>query len=260
MKAILSIIVTSLFVSNAYAQAPADAQAPAVQAPVQVPVQVQAPAANVDVSVYRALGAEIGKSLKIFELNAQELGHVVSGLQDQISGAMTSAETEQLSALRPKIQELAQKKMEEQKEKNKKISQDFLAVAATKPGAQKTASGLIYTSKVEGTGPSPKAEDTVKVHYRGTLTTGEEFDSSYKRNEPTEFPLNRVIKCWTEGVQLMKVGGKAELICPAEIAYGDRGTPGIPPSSTLVFEVELIEIKPATPAPAPVPVPAVPAK
>ena len=248
MKAILSIIVTSLLISSAYAQAPVVTP---VQVPAPAPVPVQAPASS---SVHRALGAEIGKSLKIFELNAQELESVVSGLKDQISGRMTQEETDKLAALRPEIQSLAQKKMEAQKEKNKQEATVFLAQAATKPGAQKKDSGLIYTSKVEGTGPHPKAEDTVKVHYRGTLVTGEEFDSSYKRNEPTEFPLNRVIKCWTEGVQLMKVGGKAELICPSDIAYGDRGTPGIPPSSTLIFEVELLEIKPAT-APAPVQTP-----
>lgn len=250
MKAILSIIVTSLLISSAYAQAPVVTPVQ-VPAPAPVPVQATAPAQS---SVHRALGAEIGKSLKIFELNAQELESVVSGLKDQISGRMTQEETDKLAALRPEIQSLAQKKMEAQKEKNKQEATVFLAQAATKPGAQKKDSGLIYTSKVEGTGPHPKAEDTVKVHYRGTLVTGEEFDSSYKRNEPTEFPLNRVIKCWTEGVQLMKVGGKAELICPSDIAYGDRGTPGIPPSSTLIFEVELLEIKPAT-APAPVQAP-----
>lgn len=244
MKAILSIIVTSLLISSAYAQAPV---------PVPAPEPIPAPAVQLS-DVHRALGAEIGKSLKIFELNAQDLEYVVSGLKDQISGKMTQAETDKLAALRPEIQSLAQKKMEAQKEKNKKEADVFLAQASSKPGAQKKASGLIYTSKVEGTGPSPKAEDTVKVHYRGTLVTGEEFDSSYKRNEPTEFPLNRVIKCWTEGVQLMKVGGKAELICPSDIAYGDRGTPGIPPSSTLIFEVELLEIKPAA-APAPVQAP-----
>ena len=106
-----------------------------------------------------------------------------------------------------------------------------------------TASGLVYQSLKEGKGPSPAASDTVKVHYRGTFPDGKEFDSSYKRNEPTSFPLNRVIPCWTEGVQLMKVGGKAKLICPAAIAYGQRGAGGvIPPNATLHFEIELLEI------------------
>ncbi len=106
-----------------------------------------------------------------------------------------------------------------------------------------TASGLTYRSLTEGTGASPSASDTVKVHYRGTLMDGTEFDSSYKRGQPAEFPLNRVIKCWTEGVQRMKVGGKAKLVCPPAIAYGERGAPGaVPPNATLNFEVELLGI------------------
>jgi FKBP-type peptidyl-prolyl cis-trans isomerase FkpA len=107
-----------------------------------------------------------------------------------------------------------------------------------------TASGLVYDSLKEGSGASPTAADTVKVHYRGTLANGTEFDSSYKRNEPAEFPLGRVIKCWTEGVQMMKPGGKARLTCPPAIAYGERGAGGvIPPNATLTFEVELLEVK-----------------
>ena len=114
--------------------------------------------------------------------------------------------------------------------------------------AQATAApgpALTYKSVREGTGASPVATDAVKVHYRGTLMNGTEFDSSYKRNEPATFPLNRVIPCWTQGVQRMKVGGKAELVCPPELAYGERGAGGtIPPNATLRFEIELIEINP----------------
>ena len=107
-----------------------------------------------------------------------------------------------------------------------------------------TQSGLLMQVITEGQGPSPTASDVVKVHYRGTLTDGKEFDSSIARGEPAEFPLNRVIKCWTEGVQKMKVGGKARLTCPPAIAYGERGAGGvIPPNATLVFEVELLAIK-----------------
>ena len=107
-----------------------------------------------------------------------------------------------------------------------------------------TGSGLIYLSLKEGKGASPVATDTVKVHYRGTLTNGHEFDSSYKRGEPAEFPLNRVIPCWTEGVQLMKPGGKARLTCPPAIAYGERGAGGvIPPNATLQFEIELLSVR-----------------
>ena len=120
---------------------------------------------------------------------------------------------------------------------------DYLDKAAAEPGAKKTSSGLVYRELRPGTGASPKATDTVKVHYRGTLTDGKEFDSSYARNEPAEFPLNRVIPCWTEGVQMMKVGGKSRLVCPSNIAYVENGSPPeIPGGATLVFEIELLGI------------------
>lgn len=120
-----------------------------------------------------------------------------------------------------------------------------LAKAAKEAGAVVTDSGLVFRSLKDGTGASPTATDTVKVHYRGTFPDGKEFDSSFKRNQPAEFPLNRVIKCWTEGVQRIKVGGKARLTCPPAIAYGERGAGGgeIPPNATLVFEVELLDIR-----------------
>ncbi len=118
-----------------------------------------------------------------------------------------------------------------------------LEAAAKEPGAVVTASGLVFRPLKDGTGNSPKATDKVKVNYRGTFPDGKEFDSSYKRNEPIVFGLNQVIKCWTEGVQRMKVGGKAKLTCPASIAYGERGAGGvIPPNATLLFEVELLGI------------------
>ena len=119
------------------------------------------------------------------------------------------------------------------------------AAAAAPAAAVTTSSGLIYQSLQEGTGAAPKATDRVSVHYRGTFPeSGKEFDSSYKRNQPTEFPLNGVIACWTEGVQKMKVGGKAKLTCPPAIAYGSRGAGGvIPANATLNFEIELLAIK-----------------
>jgi FKBP-type peptidyl-prolyl cis-trans isomerase FkpA len=118
-----------------------------------------------------------------------------------------------------------------------------LQASAAEPREVQTASGIAITTIKEGAGASPKSSDTVKVHYRGVLTNGKEFDSSYSRKEPATFPLNRVIPCWTEGVQTMKVGGKAKLVCPPNLAYGSRGVPGtIPPDSTLIFEVELLDI------------------
>jgi FKBP-type peptidyl-prolyl cis-trans isomerase FkpA len=115
---------------------------------------------------------------------------------------------------------------------------------ASPPASAAAASGLVYKSLQDGTGASPTASDVVRVHYRGTLPDGKEFDSSHSRGQPAQFPLNRVIPCWTEGVQKMKVGGKAQLVCPPEIAYGARGTPGgpIPPNATLHFEIELLGI------------------
>ena len=123
-------------------------------------------------------------------------------------------------------------------------AQDAVTTAAAKEaGAVVTPSGLVYRALKDGTGASPSATDKVKVHYRGTFPDGKEFDSSYKRGEPIEFPLNGVIPCWTEGVQRMKVGGKAKLTCPSAIAYGARGAGGvIPPNATLLFEVELLGI------------------
>lgn len=127
---------------------------------------------------------------------------------------------------------------------------EVLAKAAKEKGAVKTDSGLVYLSLKEGKGNNPTATDTVRVHYKGYFPDGKEFDSSYGRGQPAEFPLNRVIKCWTEGVAMMKPGGKAKLTCPPAIAYGERGTGGvIPPNAVLMFEVELLAIATASAAP-----------
>jgi FKBP-type peptidyl-prolyl cis-trans isomerase FkpA len=181
-----------------------------------------------------ALGLALARELQVFNLNPTEAEQVKRGFADALSGKKPVVE---LEAYGSKIQALAQARRASQ-------SKDFLEKATKEKGAVKTESGLIYTSIKEGSGASPKAADTVKVHYRGTLTDGREFDSSYARNSPAEFPLGGVIKCWTEGVAKMRVGGKAKLVCPAAIAYGDRGAGNmIPPGATLVFEVELLEVK-----------------
>jgi len=123
-------------------------------------------------------------------------------------------------------------------------SNETIEKAAKEKGAVKTPSGMVYKSIKDGSGKSPLATNTVEVNYRGTLTNGKEFDSSYKRNQSIQFPLSGVIPCWTEGVQMMKVGGKAQLVCPPELAYGARGAgSAVPPNATLIFEVELLGVK-----------------
>jgi FKBP-type peptidyl-prolyl cis-trans isomerase FkpA len=192
-----------------------------------------------------ALGLSIEKSIAPFGLTPAELELVKKGISDGAAGKPAVS----LDAENPKIQALFQARGRAAAEAMKMSSALFLAKAATQPGAVKTASGLIYKEERAGTGASPKsAADTVKVNYRGTLINGTEFDSSYKRNMPFDTPLNRVIPCWTEGVQRMKVGGKATLICPSSIAYGDQGQPPtIPGGAALIFEVELLGVTPAVP-------------
>jgi FKBP-type peptidyl-prolyl cis-trans isomerase FkpA len=187
-----------------------------------------------------ALGLSIGKSLAVFNLSKEEVEQVKKGLTDQVTGQKSQVD---LDTYGPKIQELARSRASVKTEAEKKKSVAFLDKSAKEPGVQKTPSGLIFKETKAGTGESPKATDTVKVHYKGTLIDGTEFDSSYKRGEPASFALNQVIPCWTEGVQKLKAGGKARLVCPSEIAYGDRGAPPtIPGGATLIFEVELLEI------------------
>ena len=187
-----------------------------------------------------ALGLSIGQSLSMFNLTPQEIELVKRAITD---AANHKAEVE-LSEWGPKIDPLARARAGAVAEKQKASSAVFLAKCAAEPGAVKTESGLVYRELKVGSGASPKSTDTVKVNYRGTLTDGTEFDSSYKRNEPAQFPLNGVIRCWTEGVQRMKVGGKSQLVCPSDIAYGDQGRPSIPGGATLVFDIELLDIVP----------------
>ena len=191
---------------------------------------------------FYALGAGMARQLAPLQpFTPQEIEFLSNGLSDALQSKPLKAEPD---AMATKIREIASTRSKAAAEVEKKKGQEFLEKAAKDKGAKKTESGLIYEQVTPGTGDIPAATDTVKVNYRGTLIDGTEFDSSYKRNQPATFPLNGVIKCWTEGLQLMKVGGKAKLICPSDIAYGDRGSPPtIKPGSTLVFEVELLSIE-----------------
>ncbi|HXE62548.1 MAG TPA: FKBP-type peptidyl-prolyl cis-trans isomerase [Bryobacteraceae bacterium] len=186
-----------------------------------------------------ALGLSMSRSLQQFALSPAELDIIKRALTDASIGKPAV----ELNVWGPRIQGLVMARAAIVAQREKDASAAYLAKAAQEPGAIKTASGLVYKELTPGTGPSPTASDTVKVHYRGTLIDGTEFDSSYKRNEPATFPLNGVIPGWTEGVQLMKVGGKSRLICPSDLAYGDQGhPPTIPGGATLIFEIELLEI------------------
>jgi len=189
-----------------------------------------------------ALGLAISQSLSPFSLSEAELDMVKQGMVD---GVLKRSQKVDLQAYGPKIQQLQQSRMAALAEVEKKAGAAFLAKAATEKGATKTESGVVITPIKPGSGATPKATDVVKVHYHGTLLDGSVFDSSVKRGEPATFPLNQVVKCWTEGLQHIKVGGKSRLVCPSDLAYGERGMPPvIKPGATLIFEVELLEIIP----------------
>jgi FKBP-type peptidyl-prolyl cis-trans isomerase FkpA/FKBP-type peptidyl-prolyl cis-trans isomerase FklB len=193
-----------------------------------------------------ALGLSLAGSLASYDLSAAELEVLKAGLTDGVLKKQPKVDVRQMQT---QMRDFNQKRRQASGEKEKKESDKFLEAQAKEKGAKKTDSGLIYFEVKPGSGESPKATDTVKVHYHGTLRDGTVFDSSVDRGEPATFPLNRVIACWTEGVQRMKVGGKSKLVCPAPIAYGDRGAPPkIMPGAALVFEVELIAIEAPKPA------------
>ncbi len=186
-----------------------------------------------------ALGLLVSRNLTMFDLSPEEVAIVQRGMSDALNGKPAL----DLDTWGPKVDPLARSRQSRAASKEKERSKAYLVTAAAEPGAVKTASGLIYKELRAGTGGSPKATDRVKVNYRGTLVNGTEFDSSYKRGEPAAFPLDGVIPCWTEGLQKMKVGGKSQLVCPSEIAYGEQGQSSIPGGATLIFEVELLDIQ-----------------
>jgi FKBP-type peptidyl-prolyl cis-trans isomerase FkpA len=190
-----------------------------------------------------AAGLVLARSLKALDLSAAELEIVRRALADAHAGKPSL----DLDEWGPKIQGLAAARGERIVAREKETSAAYLAKAAGAANAIRTDSGIVYTETLAGTGASPTADDRVKVHYRGTLIDGTEFDSSYARDEPAEFPLTGVIRCWTEGVQRMKPGGKARMVCPSDLAYGDRGNNAIPGGAALVFEIELLEIVTAPP-------------
>jgi FKBP-type peptidyl-prolyl cis-trans isomerase len=206
---------------------------------VAAPAAAQTPKPDEEKALY-GIGMALADNVEIFALSPAELETVVRGLRDGVAHKAKYPRDEKLNAV---INELARSRKQVADERQKAAGPDYLAKMAAQKGAAKTASGAVVLQVKEGAGASPTASDKVRVHYAGRLVDGKEFDSSYKRGQPAEFPLDGVIKCWTEALQTMKVGGKATVVCPSDIAYGPNGRPPvIPGNAVLTFDVELLDI------------------
>ncbi|QHM73549.1 FKBP-type peptidyl-prolyl cis-trans isomerase [Mixta intestinalis] len=201
-----------------------------------------------------ALGASLGRYMENSLKEQEKLGikldktQLIAGVQDAFAGKskLSDQEIEQtLQSFEGRVKSAAQAKMEKDAKENADKGQEFAAKFAKQKGVKKTDSGLLYQVEKEGSGDTPKDSDTVVVNYKGALIDGTEFDNSYNRGEPLSFRLDGVIPGWTEGLKHVKKGGKIKLVIPPQLAYGKNGVPGIPPNSTLVFDVELLDIKPA---------------
>ncbi len=193
-----------------------------------------------DEKAFYSIGAGLSNQIQnLRPISDREFELIFKGMRDAVEGKGADINTKDSHA---RIRKLLQARKETGEAIEKAAAVDFLVAEARKPGAKKTESGLIITEMMAGRGASPSATDKVKVHYHGMLRDGTVFDSSVDRGRPSEFPLNRVIPCWTEGVAMMREGGKSRLVCPADIAYGNKRKGRIPPESVLIFEVELIEI------------------
>ena len=213
--------------------APTESTAPVASA------QTDELATDQDKTLY-AIGLVLGERITPFKLTPEEAELVALGLKDVALGNEPKAALEEYG---PRIQGLMEERMQAVAAAEKQASHAWVAEQAKLPGAQRSATGVVVIPMTEGTGANPTAESTVRVHYHGTLRDGTVFDSSVQRGEPIAFALNTVISCWTEGVQKIKVGGKAKLVCPADTAYGDQGSGDIPGGAALAFEVELLAIE-----------------
>lgn len=230
MRRFVTLVVLSSVGLGVQAQSPAPPAAP-------VPAAAGSALTDEQKSIY-AVGLLMNRTLKQFDLSPDELSLVLRALADGAAGTPAV----DLKEWGPQIEVLAEARHGRVVAREKAAAAAFLNEAATEIAAIRTPSGLVYRDMSLGAGPSPGPRDTVRVHYRGTLIDGTVFDSSYDRNEPVAFRLGEVVPCWTEGVQRMKVGGKARFVCPSDLAYGDAGSPGIPGGAALVFDVELIGI------------------
>jgi len=213
--------------------------APDSSAPEATSAEAGALQSEQDKTLY-ALGLALGQNIKDFKLTATEVALVADGLRDAVLGAEPKAD---LEIYGPRIQALATERMMAAATAEKQASDTWVADMAKEAGAERSDSGVVVIPMTVGTGANPTATSSVRVHYHGTLRDGTVFDSSVERGEPISFPLNGVIACWTEGVQKIKVGGKAKLVCPSDTAYGDQGSGSIPGGAALAFEVELLAIE-----------------
>lgn len=197
-----------------------------------------------------SIGYDIGSNFKSQSIDSLNLQQIMHGLQDGINESdpaiSDSTRKAMLRSFQKQVMAQQKKRRKKQATSNKQKSKEFLAENKQKEGVQTTESGLQYKILEEGTGPSPGSNDTVRVHYKGTLIDGTVFDSSYERGEPIEFPVGGVIRGWTEALKMMKEGAKWKLFIPPELGYGEKGTRGpIGPNDALIFEVELIEVNPS---------------
>ncbi|GAB3340102.1 FKBP-type peptidyl-prolyl cis-trans isomerase [Larkinella ripae] len=222
------------------AQTKKPAAKPQPKAPAAAAAASPIKLANAIDSVSYSIGVNVGLGLKAQNLGNANLKALTKALQDALQSQNTQIAPEQANRI---IQEFFQRERSVKAEANKKIGEQFLSENKKKPGINTTASGLQYEIVKEGTGPKPATTDTVKAHYTGRLIDGTVFDSSVERGQPLEIPVNQVIQGWSEALQLMPVGSKWKLFIPSALAYGSQGTgPQIGPNSTLVFDIELLEI------------------
>jgi FKBP-type peptidyl-prolyl cis-trans isomerase len=228
---------------------------PAPKATATPAAPAKPPAANADQAL-NAIGLSIARSLEGFAFTPAEVEKVMAGIHEGLSGKPPKQKLDEKA--QENLRNFMQARMTELAEKEKAKGAAYLEKAAKEKGAEKTASGAVVIPIKEGTGATPAATDTVKVHYVGTLVSGKKFDASRDHgDQPVQFPLNGVIKCWTEALQKMKVGGHAKVVCPSDTAYGERGSPpAIPGNAVLTFDIELVDTQKAPPPPPPAAPPA----
>jgi FKBP-type peptidyl-prolyl cis-trans isomerase FkpA len=253
----LSFVLVLALASPALAAAPdGGVPAPAAVKKPEVPV---GPLKTADDKAIYVFGYSVARNADVLNLSKAEQELFKKGVADALAGTKPLVQPADYFL---NVRSLVEARQPVAAAGRAKRDQPALDAAAKEKGAQVAADGVVYIPIVQGTGASPTPSDVVKVNYKGTLANGVEFDSSYRRGQPAEFALNKVVACWSEGAQKMKVGGKAKIVCPASTGYKDKGLPqgAIPGGAVLIFEVELLEVKPPPPpSPSPMPAPGMPA-